>query len=418
MPLSLINPNVLGRLDEFHSAFTNARPFRHVVIDDFFLPEVAEAMLRDFPSVDDPSQLLNEFGGPNPKSAISDVKSLAPVFVDVDTYIQGGEFLGAMEKMTGIPDLRYDPWYYGAGTHENFHGAGLDAHYDFNIHPKTAYHRRLNAIIYLNKDWDPSWRGEIAFHTDPWDLNNDVKKTVTPDFNRCVVFETTENSWHSVAPVNLPEDQREKSRKSLTIYLYTADRPNDETAPEHGTVYVQPGLPDHIREGRTLTAADMAEINENLSRRHTYLRYMYKREYRFSEVIDDLKRQIAEWKSTSYIPLMGLAKVKRVAEPLYHDGWMGSELRADIELHQDVTAVTAEVWLPDEYAGELGLSFSFGAASTQVQVGPGLTTINLPVAQRCGDTTEIALVAHPTRVAAENDRRQISVILDNIRLAK
>lgn len=416
MPLSLINPNVLGRLDEIHSGFTNGQPFRHVVIDDFFLSDVAEAMLRDFPSVDDPTQLLNEFGAPNPKSAISDVKSLAPVFVEVDTYIQGGEFLGAMEKITGIPDLRYDPWYYGAGTHENFHGAGLDAHYDFNIHPKTAYHRRLNAIIYLNKDWDPSWRGEIAFHTDPWDLNNDVKKTVTPEFNRCVVFETTENSWHSVAPVNLPEDQRGKSRKSFTIYLYTADRPNDEMAPAHGTVYVQPGFPANIREGHTLTAADMAEINENLSRRHTYLRYMYEREYRFSEVIDDLKRQITEWKSTSYIPLMGMARIKHVSSPLYHDRWMGQEIRAEVELHQPVKTVIADVWLPDDFDGTIDLTLTFHVASTRVSVGRGLNTIRLAAATDHGATVELALQASHTRTASAVDDRQVSVVVDNISL--
>ena len=64
-------------------------------------------------------------------------------------------------------------WYYGAGTHENFHGAGLDPHFDFNIHPKTAQHRRINAIVYLNKNWDPSWKGSICFHSDPYDLRGD-----------------------------------------------------------------------------------------------------------------------------------------------------------------------------------------------------------------------------------------------------
>ena len=170
MQASLMNPAVFEQLNKLHDDFQTARPFRHVIIDDFLREDVAEQMLLDFPSVDDPSKLVNEFGAPNPKSAISDVKSLAPVFQELDQYIQSREFLDAMQRITGIPDLRYDPWYYGAGTHENFHGAGLDAHYDFNIHPKTAYHRRLNAIVYLNRDWAPEWQGDIAFHTDPWDL--------------------------------------------------------------------------------------------------------------------------------------------------------------------------------------------------------------------------------------------------------
>ena len=296
MGQSLINPEVLDRVSELADEFRHAKPFRHVVIDNFLHHDVAEAMLDDFPSVSDPSTLLNEFGAPNPKSAISDVRSLARVFVEVDRYIQSDSFLKAMSEITGIPDLRYDPWYFGAGTHENFHGAGLDPHYDFNFHPKTRQHRRVNAIIYLNKDWDPAWKGDIAFHSNAWDLRNDTTKSVTPEFNRCVIFETTEKSWHSVRPVQLPEDKRHLSRKSFTIYLYSEDRPAEETAPDHGTVYVQTGLPDRIREGRTLTAEDMAEIEGNLQRRQEYLQAMYKREYEFSRTAASLREEVARLK--------------------------------------------------------------------------------------------------------------------------
>lgn len=413
MPESLINPAVLTKLDELRAEFQHAMPFRHAVIDDFFRLDVAEAMLREFPTVDDPSTLLNEFGAPNPKSQISDVKSLSKAFVDVDEYIQSEEFLHAMQAITGIADLRYDPWYYGAGTHENFHGAGLDAHYDFNIHPKTAFHRRLNAIVYLNKDWDSNWKGDIAFHTDPWDLKNDQRKSVEPQFNRCVVFETTERSWHSVTPVNLPDDKRDRSRKSFTIYLYTEGRPAEETAPEHGTVYVQSNIPEHIKAGHTLTAQDMAEIETNLARRHEYLRNMYKREYRFSEVIDDLRRQIKEWQGTSYLPVLGLAKVKHVHCPLYHDGWMGETLQADIELREDVRNLVANVWLPDDEE-PIDLEISFGKWSTRSHVAGGMSALRLPIFGNSENQYELKMVATPSRAASPTDERRISVIVDSL----
>lgn len=296
MAQPLINPAVLADVPKLAQRFGEAKPFKHVVIDGFLRSETAESMLANFPSAQDPSKLLNEFGEPNPKSAISEIRSLAPVFVELDGYIQSAHFLELMSQITGIPDLQYDPWYFGAGTHENFHGAGLDPHYDFNIHPKTRQHRRLNAIVYLNKDWNPDWNGEIAFHTDPFDLKNDLITSVHPEFNRCVIFETTESSWHSVRPIQLPEEKRHLSRKSFTIYLYTEHRPPEELAPDHGTVYVQPGLPSQIREGRTLTAADMAEIDANLHRRQGYLRAMYNREYQFSREIESLRREVARLK--------------------------------------------------------------------------------------------------------------------------
>lgn len=179
---------------------------------------------------------MNEFGDPNPKNAVDKVAQIGGVYPAVDTFIQGREFLQAMEQLTGIPDLKYDPWYFGAGTHENFNGAGLDPHYDFNIHPRTGGHRRLNAIVYLNKHWEPDWGGSINFHSDAWDLENGEITPVQPLFNRCVVFETTESSWHSVTAVRAPADDRMKSRKSFTMYLYTDTRPPAETAPSHGTV--------------------------------------------------------------------------------------------------------------------------------------------------------------------------------------
>lgn len=416
MNKSLINPGVLTDLARLHREFDSARPFRHVVIDNFLKPEIADALLEQFPGVKDPSKLLNEFGTPNPKSAISEVRSLAAPYVEMDDYIQTDEFLNAMSVITGIPDLRYDPWYYGAGTHENFHTAGLDAHYDFNIHPKTAYHRRLNAIVYLNKDWNPDWKGEIAFHTDPWDLKNDQKTSVDPVFNRCVVFETTENSWHSVTPVDLPEDLRHLSRKSFTIYLYTETRPREETAPEHGTVYVQPPLPERIREGRTLDAQDMDDINANLARRHDYLKNMYKREYRFAHMIDELKAQLKDWKAASYVPVMGRAKVLDVAQPSLPDRWMGSALRFTLELRQDVSKLTAGIWYPEETPGELKVTFSAGDAVQTYTVKGGPSRLELDVKAAAGTVLEVSLSVDRTRRASDEDDRQISFIVDSIEL--
>lgn len=414
MTQSLINPTVLEDLRSYRHEFETAKPFRHVVIDQFLRPETAEALLSNFPTVEDPSLLLNEFGVHNPKSSIPDVKSLAPPYVELDEYIQTDEFLQAISEITGIGDLRYDPWYYGAGTHENFHGAGLDAHYDFNIHPRTGQHRRLNAIIYLNKDWDPAWNGDIAFHSDPWDLKNDTRKSIQPEFNRCVIFETTENSWHSVSLIDLPADKRHLSRKSFTIYLYTEQRPAEETAPEHGTVYVQSGLPEHIKAGRTLTAEDVAAIEANLHRRHEYLRAMYKREYQFSRVIESLRSEIQLLKSHSRVPIMGLAKVKRVDAPLYPDGWMGSELRFELELHQSVNRVIANVWLPADVTHGLKLQMQVGRHSTEISAGEGLSTVTLDAECGAGDVLPVALVAERTRRAAGNDLREISFVVDSI----
>jgi len=342
---------------------------------------------------------------------------LGGIYADVDSYIQTDDFLKMMQGITGIPDLRYDPWYYGAGTHENFHGAGLEAHYDFNIHPNTAFHRRMNAIIYLNQDWQDGWGGEVCFHTDPWDMANDQKVAVKPEFNRCVVFETTEKSWHSVTPVSLPEDQRHRSRKSFTIYLYTPTRPPQETAVEHGTVYVPPPLSDTIREGRTLSAQDMEEITLNMARRHSYLKQMYKREYRFSAVIEDLKRQIEDWKKVVHIPVLGRAKQLSVSEALYGDGWMGHGVRFRIRLLQAIGGLTVNLWRQSDVTNATGVLVSVNGAEARFHVDAGdMTSLRFDQAFAEGEELEISVQVDTVREASEQDKRQISFVLDSIDL--
>jgi len=113
---------------------------------------------------------------------------------------------------------------------------------------------------------------------------------------------------------------------------------------------------------------------------------------------------------------MGMAKVKRVTSPLYHDRWMAEEIRADVELHQDIDGLVAEVWLPDDYQGTMDVVLSFGEASTRIAIGGGLSSIPLRAPHTRGVTVPLSLVAEETRTAAPNDPRQVSVILDSIRL--
>ena len=410
----LIDDSVFKDTKEHSAAFASAAPFKHVVIDNFLEPKFAQRLFEDFPAVKDTSKLVNEFGAPSRKSAISEVRGLSEPYVALDDYIQSKEFLDAMTKITGIADLCYDPWYFGAGTHENFHGASLDAHYDFNIHPKTGYHRRLNAIIYLNKDWDPDWGGEISFHTDPWDLKHDVKKSVQLAFNRCVVFETTENSWHSVRRVNLPNNLRHMTRKSFTIYLYTKTRPEAETAVEHGTVYVPPPLPERIQEGRTLSKTDMDDIEDNIARRHDYLRNLYIREYKFSQNINEMKAQIKELKKAQYVPILGFAKLKTVDSPLYPDGWMGEDLSFTVQLEKAATEFVLNVWREDDAGEAIKVSFEVGDRMIEQRIGGGMTRLKLTMDSPAHSEVQIQIKSDQTRIGGPTDSRQISLVVDSI----
>jgi len=408
----LINPAVIAEADRFSAEFAGGRPFKHVVIDEFLRPEIADRMLSDFPQVLDPSTLVNEFGDPNPKSCVSDMKSIGGVYEEMDAYIQSQAFLELMTKITGIADLRYDPWYFGAGTHENFHGAGLDAHYDFNIHPVTGQHRRLNAIVYLNENWRPEWGGSLNLHADPWDLRNDQVLEVPLAFNRCVIFETTESSWHSVPTISLPEEERARSRKSFTIYLYTDTRPAGEAAPPHQTVYVQAGLAPHIRAGHTLTAEDVAEIEANLARRQHYLRGLYEREYAFSEAVENLK----ERNKRLLIPLLGYGFVREVTDALFVDGWMAASVGFRFQPRRPVRRVRVNGWNTEGLAQPTELTLEVaGQRATKVIKG-GRFSVDLKLHRPLREPADVSIRAGPLRYASKEDRRLVTVLVDTIEL--
>src|SRR5690606_32732819 len=142
-------------------------------------------------------------------------------------------FLKKMEQITGIHDIIPDEQLFGGGLHQSVKGAFLDIHVDFNIHETTGYHRRMNAIVFMNKNWKKEYNGFLEL----WDMKkNKQLEYVSPDFNKCVVFETNEVSFHGhPKPLNTPNDI---SRKSLAVYYYTKERPEHEVAHSHNTIYV------------------------------------------------------------------------------------------------------------------------------------------------------------------------------------
>jgi 2OG-Fe(II) oxygenase superfamily len=288
--MSILAAELFDKADSYRRQFDAAKPFRHVLITPFFNSSVAEAMLEEFP-IPLESQMRNEFGKKSRKFACHDVRSIGPTYRLIDDYISSAEFAKLMERVTGIQNLLYDPEYHGAGTHDNLSGQAMDAHVDFNLHRTTGYHRRFNAIIYLNKEWKEEWGGNLELHTNPWDFENDKIVSYPPLFNHCVLFETNEYSWHGFQRLQMP-DGREISRKSFTIYMYTKDRPADEIAPKHGTIYVQPGPPKHFEAGHTLTTGDVQELKLAFIRRNAYLQGMYQRESQLLTQVEKLTKAV------------------------------------------------------------------------------------------------------------------------------
>jgi Rps23 Pro-64 3,4-dihydroxylase Tpa1-like proline 4-hydroxylase/SAM-dependent methyltransferase len=283
--MSAIDPAVLPAAEALLPRFQRREPFRHLVIEDFFPRAFAEQLLDEFPAFER-GNARNEAGELGGKSTVERIRELGPAFVALDDLVRSQDFLDWLSTATGIPDLLYDPWYFGGGTHENRHGQDLDPHVDFNRHPENRWHRRLNLIVYLNHAWEDAWGGSLELHTDPRANDNRIT-LVTPLFNRCVVFETTEWSWHGFSRIELPEAQRALSRKSIALYFYTRERPAEELGPTHSTIYVDRPLPHHLRAGHVLSEDDLETIRALLTRRDMHNQRLYGELTRLQSLLAD-----------------------------------------------------------------------------------------------------------------------------------
>jgi len=204
-----------------HEVYAAAQPFPHVVIDDFFEPEVAEALEADIPPFDDPSWM--EYSNPiEEKRALNHWDRFPPVTYRVFDYLND-EFLQAMRALTGLDSLTSDVGLNGGGWHLHGRGGKLNVHLDYSIHPKLGLERRLNLIVYLTKGWDPAWGGALGLwsHEPQEHAPKALVKAVDCLFNRAVIFDTT-NSWHGLPdPITCPPHI---CRKSIATYYLTPPR--------------------------------------------------------------------------------------------------------------------------------------------------------------------------------------------------
>lgn len=202
---------------------TNA-PFPSIYMDDFFDPEFLTSVLNEFPDLDKKEDTIYYKNPNEDKHASKGDEQFGENTKKLVNFLNSREFMDFLQEMTGIKEpLVADPYYEGGGFHQIKKGGYLKIHVDFHKHRKLNLDRRLNLLVYLNKDWDESYGG----HFELWE--KDMSKCVTkiaPFFNRVALFSTTGDSWHGHPdPLNCPED---RSRKSLALYYYTEGRPEEE----------------------------------------------------------------------------------------------------------------------------------------------------------------------------------------------
>jgi len=374
-----VSQHVIERAGGYREEFLRADPYRHIVIEDFFEPDFAEVLLRDFPRFN-PDLARNEiYEGVWGKAVNSAFRAISATYEDLYNAIGSPEFLGLMSELTGIPDLLLDPKMYGGGTHENLHGQSLDAHVDFNYDEAQKLHRRLNLIVYLNKDWRAEWGGSLEVHSNPRRPKENRVKSYLCGFNRAVIFETNEHSWHGFPEIDLPENERHRSRKSISIYLYTKGRPAEEIAPMHGTFYVHRPLPARFAPGYTLTEADLKLLNFDVDRRDKWIEIYQAKELASSEEMAQKDAYIGDLLRRLRAPITGYALQAGESSGLYADGWVSGAVELGIRPQRPVTQLVVKGWRPEFAPEKATVKVSVaGQLVTTADTGLGLFEIAVP----------------------------------------
>lgn len=214
--------------------YISNEPFPNIYFDDFFNGDFLDKVLDEFPDLE--SRNGKKYNDSNQvKFATKSEYEMGSETRRIIHFLNSHIFLEFLSNLTGINDLIPDPYLSGGGCHEIKRGGFLKIHADFNKHPKNQLDRRINVLIYLNKNWDKTYGGDFELWNN--DMTKSVKK-IEPVFNRMAIFSTTSKSYHGHPdPLMCPDN---RSRKSIALYFYTNGRPEEEVEKyleSHSTIF-------------------------------------------------------------------------------------------------------------------------------------------------------------------------------------
>ena len=204
--------------------FAAADPFPHLVLDNFAPEATLRAVAAGIDEVPDEAWVRYDDLDERGKRACNKLEAMPAACRDFLSLLTSPAAATICQWLTGIDGLVPDPALYGGGLHVTKPGGFLGVHLDNERHPATGLARRLNLIVYCT-DWSAvgGWQDDWGGHLELWDRAcSRVVKRIAPLFNRAVLFETSQYSFHGhTQPLNCPAGA---SRKSLAVYYWSPFR--------------------------------------------------------------------------------------------------------------------------------------------------------------------------------------------------
>lgn len=167
---------------------------RYCVLDGLLPTDIAQRIHEAFPSAEK-MRLMDSFR--ERKYTSKSYDKFSPLMADITFAVQDPCVVNVVERITGIKNQIPDSSLYAGGLSAMGPGHFLGPHIDNSHDASRENYRTLNLLYYVS----PGWTLENGGNLELWDRNVRSKVTVLSVFNRLVIMETNQWSWHSVDSV-------------------------------------------------------------------------------------------------------------------------------------------------------------------------------------------------------------------------
>lgn len=221
-------------------------PVRHFFVDDLLDTEWARALAKRFP----PTERLML------RSTLRERKRVGIAVDDYDPAVRHALFafqdpavVETIGRITGYEKAVADPTLYASGISVMSSGDFLNPHVDNSHDGDRQRYRVLNLLYYCSPEWAVANGGNLEL----WDADVRTPTVVESRFNRLVVMETDQTSWHSVNQIRVTA-----ARNCVSNYYFS------ET-PKNGRPYFQvttfTGRPEEPIKRMVLRVVDGIVLN-------------------------------------------------------------------------------------------------------------------------------------------------------------
>lgn len=187
-------------------------PFTHCVVEGFLTHH--EDIGREFLKYDSDKWLSYQSAW-QVKKACNNWNLFPKVTYDTFAYLCSNSFVQALSQKFNT-QLYPDIGLHGGGWHAHASGGVLDPHLDYSIHPKLGLERKINLLVYVEPNMRGVFGGDLGLWEGTATKPGKLVKEIVPLYNRAVLFDTTQNSWHGMSrALSLPPCVY---RRSLAVY--------------------------------------------------------------------------------------------------------------------------------------------------------------------------------------------------------